>query len=232
MNEYIKFSYYFDEVVSSLDYDLWLEFIEPYLKNGDTILDLACGSGTLLTMLKLKGYDCEGLDLSSDIIDIANEKAKINHLRIPYYVEDMTDFNLNKQYDMITCFFDSVNFLKTKEDIDNMFTCVKKHLKKGGLFIFDIFSETMFKEYDNNLIEEDYHTFKIKWLTKKVNSTTLKHDITITEGDVVFNESYYEYYHKLKSLNLDGFKLVKLCGDFNDDLMAEDERILVVLQAI
>ena len=232
MNEYKKFSYYFDEVVSSLDYDLWLEFIEPYLKNGDTILDLACGSGTLLTMLKLKGYDCEGLDLSSDIIDIANEKAKINHLRIPYYVEDMTDFNLNKQYDMITCFFDSVNFLKTKEDIDNMFTCVKKHLKKGGLFIFDIFSETMFKEYDNNLIEEDYHTFKIKWLTKKINSTTLKHDITITEGDVVFNESYYEYYHKLKSLNLDGFKLVKLCGDFNDDLMAEDERILVVLQAI
>lgn len=232
MNEYKKFSYYFDEVVSSLDYDLWLEFIEPYLKNGDTILDLACGSGTLLTMLKLKGYDCEGLDLSSDIIDIANEKAKINHLRIPYYVEDMTDFNLNKQYDMITCFFDSVNFLKTKEDIDNMFTCVKKHLKKGGLFIFDIFSETMFKEYDNNLIEEDYHTFKIKWLTKKVNSTTLKHDITITEGDVVFNESYYEYYHKLKSLNLDGFKLVKLCGDFNDDLMADDERILVVLQAI
>ena len=232
MNEYKKFSYYFDEVVSSLDYDLWLEFIEPYLKNGDTILDLACGSGTLLTMLKLKGYDCEGLDLSSDIIDIANEKAKINHLRIPYYVEDMTDFNLNKQYDMITCFFDSVNFLKTKEDIDNMFTCVKKHLKKGGLFIFDIFSETMFKEYDNNLIEEDYHTFKIKWLTKKINSTTLKHDITITEGDVVFNESYYEYYHKLKSLNLDGFKLVKLCGDFNDDLMADDERILVVLQAI
>lgn len=232
MNEYKKFSYYFDEVVSSLDYDLWLEFIEPYLKDGDTILDLACGSGTLLTMLKLKGYDCEGLDLSSDIIDIANEKAKINHLRIPYYVEDMTDFNLNKQYDMITCFFDSVNFLKTKEDIDNMFTCVKKHLKKDGLFIFDIFSETMFKEYDNNLIEEDYHTFKIKWLTKKINSTTLKHDITITEGDVVFNESYYEYYHKLKSLNLDGFKLVKLCGDFNDDLMADDERILVVLQAI
>lgn len=232
MNEYKKFSYYFDEVVSSLDYDLWLEFIEPYLKDGDTILDLACGSGTLLTMLKLKGYDCEGLDLSSDIIDIANEKAKINHLRIPYYVEDMTNFNLNKQYDMITCFFDSVNFLKTKEDINNMFTCVKKHLKKDGLFIFDIFSETMFKEYDNNLIEEDYHTFKIKWLTKKINSTTLKHDITITEGDVVFNESYYEYYHKLKSLNLDGFKLVKLCGDFNDDLMAEDERILVVLQAI
>ena len=232
MNEYKKFSYYFDEVVSSLNYDLWLEFIEQYLKPTDTVLDLACGSGTLLTMLKLKGYNCEGLDLSSEIIDIANEKAKINHLNIPYYVMDMTDFNLNKKYDMITCFFDSVNFLKTKEQLDNMFTCVKKHLNPGGLFIFDIFSETMFKEYHKNLIEEDYHTFKIKWLTKKINSTTLKHDVTITEGDVEFNESYYEYFHKIKSLSLDGFKLVKICGDFNDDLMDEDERILIVLQAI
>ena len=232
MNEYKKFSYYFDEVVSSLNYDLWLEFIEQYLKPTDTVLDLACGSGTLLTMLKLKGYNCEGLDLSSEIIDIANEKAKINHLNIPYYVMDMTDFNLNKKYDMITCFFDSVNFLKTKEQLDNMFTCVKKHLNPGGLFIFDIFSETMFKEYRKNLIEEDYHTFKIKWLTKKINSTTLKHDVTITEGDVEFNESYYEYFHKIKSLNLDGFKLIKICGDFNDDLMDEDERILIVLQAI
>ena len=232
MNEYKKFSYYFDEVVSSLNYDLWLEFIEPYLKPTDIVLDLACGSGTLLTMLKLQGYNCEGLDLSSEIIDIANEKSKINHLNIPYYVMDMTNFELNKQYDMITCFFDSVNFLKTKQDLDNMFSCVRKHLKKGGLFIFDIFSKTMFEEYDNNVLEEDYHTFKIKWLTKKVIPTTLKHNITITEGDVVFNESYYEYFHEIKSLNLGGFKLVKICGDFNDDYMEEDERILIILEAI
>ena len=89
MNEYKKFSYYFDEVVSSLNYDLWLEFIEPYLNENDTVLDLACGSGTLLTMLKLKGYNCEGLDLSSDIIDIANEKAKINQLHNKEYVDDL-----------------------------------------------------------------------------------------------------------------------------------------------
>ena len=35
MNEYKKFSYYFDEAVSSLDYSLWLDFIEPYLKPKD-----------------------------------------------------------------------------------------------------------------------------------------------------------------------------------------------------
>ena len=73
-----------------------------------------------------------------------------------------------------------------------------------------------------------YCLFKLKF----VMSATLKHDITITEGDVVFNEAYYEYFHKLKSLNLDGFKLVRISGDFNDDYMDGDERILIVLEAI
>lgn len=232
MNEYKKFSYYFDEAVSSLDYSLWLDFIEPFLKPTDSILDLACGSGTLLMMLKLKGYDCEGLDLSSEIISIANEKAKINHLNIPYYVMDMTDFDLNKQYDVITCFFDSVNFLKTQKDLDNLFKCVKKHLKPNGLFIFDVFSKTMFKEYTYNELNEDHYTFKINWVTKKQDSKTLKHIVTINEGDVTLTEEYYEYFHKLKSLNPSGFKLVKIVGDFNDDLMEEDERILIVLQSI
>ena len=232
MNEYKKFSYYFDEAVSSLDYSLWLDFIEPYLKPNDSILDLACGSGTLLTMLKLKGYECEGLDLSSEIISIANEKAKINHLNIPYYVMDMTNFKLDKQYDVITCFFDSVNFLKTQNDIGNLFKCVKKHLKPNGLFIFDVFSKAMFDEYTYNELNEDHFTFKINWVTKKHDSKTLKHIVTINEGDMLLKEEYFEYYHKLKSLNPKGFKLVKIVGDFNDDLMEEDERILIVLQAI
>ena len=77
MNEYKKFAYYYDEVMSSLEYDLWVEFVEPYLKPNDKILDLACGTGTFLTMLKLKGYDTTGLDLSDTIIEIALEKAKL-----------------------------------------------------------------------------------------------------------------------------------------------------------
>ena len=231
MNQYKKFSYYYDEVVASLEYDLWLEFIEDYLNPNDNILDLACGTGTLLNMLNLKGYDCDGLDLSEEIIEIAKEKAKINHLQIPFYVQDMTSFNLNKKYNMITCFFDSVNFIKDITDVNKMFECVKAHLKPNGYFIFDIFSNVMFKEYQNNELNEDHHTFKINWKTKKYDSTTLKHDITIYEGDITLKESYFEYYHEIKSLNLDGFKLIKICGDFNDDYIdTEDERILFVLQ--
>ena len=152
INAYKKFGYYYDEVMAELDYDLWLEFIEPYLNKGDSVLDLACGTGTLATMLRLSGYDSEGLDLSESIIEIANEKKKINHLDIPFHVMDMTKFNLGKKYDMVTCFFDSVNFLSDKKQIDKLFDCVYRHLKPNGYFIFDIFSGEMMKEYENNEI--------------------------------------------------------------------------------
>ena len=63
-NEYKKFGYYYEEIMSRINYDLWLEFVEPYLSKGDRVLDLACGTGTFCNLLTLNGYKADGLDLS------------------------------------------------------------------------------------------------------------------------------------------------------------------------
>lgn len=228
MNAYKKFSYCYDEVMQELDYHLWLDFTLPYLKPGDKVLDLACGSGIFLTMLKLKGFDTTGLDLSETIIEIAKEKAKINRLDINFLVEDMTKFNLNEKFDCITCFFDSVNFIENKKDLKEMFVRVSEHLNSGGYFIFDTFSKEMMKEYENHHLQEDHVTFTIDWKTTR-NNNKLTHNIKITDEET-YQEKYYEYYYDLKDFYLNEFNIIKICGDFNDDLMPEDERILYVLQ--
>lgn len=232
MNAYKKFGYYYDEVMSKLNYDLWLEFIEEFLNPNDSVLDLACGTATLCTMLKLKGYDAEGLDLSESILDIAKEKMKVNHLNFPLYHKDMTNFKLNKKYNMITCFFDSVNFLSDIRQVKKLFDCAYAHLQDNGFFIIDIFSKQMMKEYENNSICEDFITFQLDWNTKKTSPTTLKHTIKIYEGDDEFVENYYEYYYDLKELSNSKFKIIKISGDFNDDLEQDDERILIVYQKL
>ena len=232
MNAYKKFGYYYDEVMAELNYDLWLEFIEDYLKPNDEILDLACGTATLCTMLTLKGYHAEGLDLSDTILEIAKEKMKINHLNIPLYHEDMTNFHLGKKYNMVTCFFDSVNFLDNLNSVKKLMDCAYNHLKDGGYFIFDIFSKDLMNEYAQNEIKEDYETFKLDWTTKKTSQTSLKHTIKIIEDDYVFCENYYEYYYDIKELASKKFKLIKLSGDFNDDYEQGDERILLVYQKL
>lgn len=230
MNEYKKFGYYYDEVMQKLEYDLWVEFVEPYLKKEDKILDLACGTGTFITMLKLKGFDVCGLDLSSSIIEIAKEKAKINHLQIPFYVMDMVDFKLDNKFNVITCFFDSINFLNNKNKIKQMLNNIYNHLEDNGYFICDIFSKVLLEEYDGSSLCEDYYNFKIDWKTKKSSPTSLKHIIKIIEDDQEIVESYNEYYYEIKDLLNDKFELIKVSGDFNDDLTDEDERILLVFK--
>lgn len=228
-NAYKKFAYYYDEVMQELNYDLWVEFVEPYIKKEDKILDLACGSATFATMLKLKGYDVEASDLSEEIIEIANEKRKINRLDFNCYVADMTNFKLDHKVNVITCFFDSVNFLSTKLEIKKMFDSVYHALADDGYFIFDIFSKELMNEYSKNIIDKDYKTFKINWTTKLI-SNKLKHNIIITEDDESFEESYYEYYYDIKDVLDKRFEIIKIAGDFNDDLLDDDERILIVLK--
>ena len=229
-NAYKKFAYYYDEIMQEMNYDLWVEFVEPYLKKDDKILDLACGTGTFATMLKLKGYDVSASDLSEEIIEIANEKRKINRLDINFYVADMTNFRVDEKQDVITCFFDSVNFLKDKNEVKKLFNSVYSALKENGYFIFDIFSKEMLKEYSENELNEDYETFKIHWKTSLIKPDTLKHNIEITEDDEVIKESYYEYYYDIKDVLDNRFDVIKISGDFNDDLEDEDERILIVLK--
>lgn len=230
MNAYKKFSYFYDEVMQDLDYYLWSEFTEKFTKPNDSILDLACGSGTFLTIMNLHGYKTTGLDLSESIIEIAKEKAKLNRLDIPFYVMDMTCFQLPESFDVITCFFDSINFIENKDDLKKMFNSVYKHLKKGGYFLFDTFSKFMLNEYKDNLIDEDYQTFKIKWKTKAISNKKIMHDIKIDDFDQIYNEKYYEYYYDLNDFDLTGFDIVKIVGDFNDDLEQDDERILYALR--
>lgn len=230
MNAYKKFSYYYDEVMSTLDYELWLEFITPYLKPNTKLLDLACGTGSFLMLCYNSGINCYGLDLSETAIEIAKEKAKINHFNINYQVSDMTNFNYPFKFDIITCFFDSVNFLADKEQLKKLLDNVYDQLEPNGYFIFDIFSPFMMSEYANNHFKNDYDTFKIDWVTKKINQKTLMHDVKIIEADNVYNEKYYEYFYTFNDFDFSKFKVVKIVGDFNDDLEDEDERIIFVLQ--
>lgn len=231
MNAYKKFGYYYDEVMSQMEYGLWEEFVLDYIKKDDKILDLACGTGTLLSMLYVDGYEnLYGLDLSDTIIEIANEKRKVNRFQIDFSVQDMTNFKYNTKFNVITCFFDSINFLPQEQQIKKMFDCVYRHLEKGGYFIFDIFSKAMLEEYKNNEIIDDYETFKLYWKTQQVDNNKLKHTITIQEDGIDIKEIYFEYYYELNKLLDKRFDVVKISGDFNDELIDEDERILVVLK--
>ncbi len=230
MNEYKGFSYYFDQIMEYIDYHDWLSFTKQYVSQDKHILDLACGSGTLAVLLSVEGFKVDGLDLSAEMIGLANDKFKAYHILNNLYTCDMSSFSLPRKYDAVTCYFDSVNHLPTIEHVKQMMNCVYETLNENGLFLFDVFSKSKYDEMDNTDISEDFDDFSYNWKIKLKKPNILTHDITI-KADSFIHEIYNEYYYDLNDfIDKSKFEIIKICGDFNDDIKLEDERILVVLK--
>jgi len=230
MNDYKNFSAYFDTIMDFLDYNQWINFTKQNIKENSTILDLACGSGIFLVNMNLYGYPTDGLDLSSQMIDLCKDKVYINHILCNLYEQNMADFKIDKKYDNITCYFDSINHLNTIEEVKNMFDCVYDHLNENGLFLFDIFSYSRFLDADKTDITEEFDDFTYNWKMSVELPNTIHHDIVVNGIDN-FEEHYDEHFYDYNLLiNDPRFELVKICGDFENDLTENSERILVVLR--
>ena len=227
-NEYKSFSYYYDEIMEMIEYDGWVDLVKKYLTPDSKILDLACGSGTFAISLANDGYNVSGLDLSKEIIDVAIEKMKTNRVEIDFSVKDMTDFSYDNNFDIITCFFDSVNFLK-KYEVKLLMDSVYNNLNEGGYFIFDLFTLSKMKEFNNLTIKDNLAFAKYKW-NMKVRNNTIFHKITIDDGVGKVVEKYHEYYHDVNEIIDTRFKIISITTDFKDIYDEDDERILVVLQ--
>ncbi|MBI4726702.1 class I SAM-dependent methyltransferase [candidate division TA06 bacterium] len=133
----------YDILMSEVDYKSWAEYILKLLertgiKPGQSLLDLACGTGTMSLLLARAGYQVAGIDLSPEMLKVARQKSKEQNLALEYFQGDLRTFKAGSNYNVITCFFDGINYLLTSEDVAACFTSVYQTLAHGGAFIFDV----------------------------------------------------------------------------------------------
>jgi cyclopropane fatty-acyl-phospholipid synthase-like methyltransferase len=95
-------------------------------------------------------YKVTGLDISEQML----KKAEKNLNRKDLILADMTDFNLNRTFDIVLCNYNSICHLLKWENWQQFFNMSNKHLEKEGLLIFDI--NTIY-EFDN--ITSDFAQF-------------------------------------------------------------------------
>ncbi len=101
-----------------------------------SILDLACGTGTLTSELVSLAPDVMGLDLSEAMLTRA--RSYCDKIPSANFVQgDFRDFHLNRLFDMIVCSFNSLNYVQNSQELKAVFDCVAEHLKPGGCFLFD-----------------------------------------------------------------------------------------------
>ena len=143
----------------------WGDFSEQYVywihrllrERGLTqarVLDLACGTGTLAVELAKCGHVVHGIDISPKMISKA--KAKSTKLSsVSFDVQDMIRFKVDGKFDLVTCTYDSINYICNLIDLRKMLIRVASALREAGLFIFDSNTERLYQNHsDETLMRE------------------------------------------------------------------------------
>lgn len=127
----------YDAIYAFKDYEAeakqLTQLIDTYKQtDGNTLLDVACGTGAHLPYLKDR-FEVTGVDLSHEQVMAA--KARLPGVK---FVEaDMRDFDLGKQFDVVTCLFSSIGYMEQPEDLQAAVSNMARHLKKGGVLVIE-----------------------------------------------------------------------------------------------
>ena len=133
---FTKSAKFYDALYSFKNYDETSDklhtIIQKSLPDANTLLDVACGTGKHLEYLK-DYYSVEGLDINNELLDIARQRNP----EVAFNCKDMTDFDLNKTFDVVTCLFSSIGYVKSKKNLESAVLCMANHLNKKGLLVVE-----------------------------------------------------------------------------------------------
>lgn len=151
MQTYNLFLDYYDQIVrwinSPLDEEV--EFLDELIQKYNSlerknisILETACGTGTVAKEFQKLWYEITGLDINENMIARAKNIFDDKHL----IAWDMTTYTSKEPYDVVLCNYNSICHLLNWKDWQKFFEATFTNLKSNGLFIFDI--NTLF-EFEN-----------------------------------------------------------------------------------
>ncbi len=155
---YKGFAYYYDMLMQDINYSQWADYIESifhrFKARPSLIADLGCGTGSFCLEMANRGYEMIGIDLSPDMLSIAQTKAQQQGRDILFLNQGISEFELYGTVDAVVCLLDSINYITYKNDVKKAFKLVENYLNPGGLFIFDVNSRYKF---ENVLADNVYY---------------------------------------------------------------------------
>lgn len=163
---YTVFAKYYDEIMATVPYDEWVEYLVNLLQAMDyqprTVLDLACGTGNISLKLARLGYEVSGIDGSAAMVEVAQKKAGAEGLRVRFSQGDFRTFTVEEPVELVISLYDSLNYLLKEEELTRTFRRVEGALASGGYFIFDMNTLKRIQDIEegNSMVEgDDYYLF-------------------------------------------------------------------------
>lgn len=200
----------------------------------EPVLELACGSGRLTIPLAESAIDIEGLDLSNEMLALAEKQALQRGIYLELTQGDIRNFALGKRYNLIFIAANSFQHLYTRQDVEACLRCVKNHLTSAGRLLIEIFNPSL------ELLARDAAQ---EYLLGEYNHPKDNSKITVMtkvdyDAATQINHIVWRYLHQsmdeVTTLSLDmrqffpqeidalleynGFSIEKKYGDYDDSL--------------
>jgi len=231
-NQYDSLPAIYDALMGGVPYSVWLARMERAVRERDksprSVLDVACGTGSLSEILWRRGYrPVVGFDIAPKMIQLAQTKAQARSYGISYSVMDIAELELGgQQFDWLVSVFDSLNYvtdpIKLREGLRRLFA----HAAPGAVFTFDMngvyaLRHGLFTQHEKNGPIE--HDWKAHW-DEETRLCRVEMDFWVTDPHTstrrYFHETHLQRGYTLAEMKTwlteAGWTQIEVFGNYGD----------------
>ena len=134
---YRELAKYYDKIYHWKDYTVETSRIKELIKQyktsqGTSLLEVGCGTGHHIQHLQ-DAYQCTGVDINKEMLEVAREK----HPSTEFIQANMITMDLGRRFDVITCLFSSIGYVKSHSNLEKTLENFSSHLIRGGIAIIE-----------------------------------------------------------------------------------------------
>ena len=226
MDAYHALAASYDRLTNDVDYEATVEFYMQILEREGlkprTVLDLACGTGSVTKILAEMGFSVTGVDMSEEMLTEAF--MKVQDLPNPprFICQKLQKLYVPRGVDLAVCALDSLDYITNPDDCAEAIRRTYKALNPGGIFIFDVNTPEKLRAMDDQIfLDEDDDVYCV-WrgeFDEDTNICTYAMDLFQRSGNV-WQRSYEEHCEYAYSqqqlmtyLKAAGFTRIEVYGD-------------------
>ena len=170
MESYSALAASYDELTQDVGYEKRAAFVEKLFLRSHipvhTVLDLACGTGTMTALLTERGYELIGVDGSEDMLLEAREKAQTLTGVPPLFLhQSMPELDLYGTVEAAICCLDSLNYLTDAREVRETFRRLHLFIAPGGSLVFDVHALGKLEAMDGQVWLDERRCFWMRRMT-------------------------------------------------------------------
>ena len=191
MSRYEALAGFYDALTRDVDYRRQADFLEKLLRRSRrevrTVLDLACGTGTMTCLLAERGYEMIAVDASEDMLAAARAKAAGLRGEPPLFLhQEMQRLDLYDTVDAAVCCLDSLNYLTRVQDLRRTLERLRLFIAPGGLLVFDVNTPEKLRGLDGQVFLDETEDVYCVWraeFSRRTAVCTYYMDLFIRQRD-------------------------------------------------